>query len=47
MHLNLMGNLPYVSLKTDPLSQMENRLVKRLFDILVLLTFLCTLFPII
>lgn len=47
MHLNLMGDVPYLSLYNEPLSQMENRLVKRLFDILVSLTFLCTLFPII
>ena len=47
MSFNIMGSVPYLSLRPDPLSWPENRLLKRLFDIIVSLVFLCTLFPII
>lgn len=29
----MMGNVPYLSLRQDPLSRMENKLPKRTFDI--------------
>lgn len=47
MHLNMLGNVPYLSLYNEPLSQTENRMIKRMFDFIVSLTFLCTVFPII
>lgn len=47
MHLKVLGDVPYLSLYNEPLSLIENRLIKRTFDFVVSLTFLCTLFPII
>lgn len=47
MYFNMLGNVPYLSLHRNPLSQTENRFLKRTFDIVFSLTFLCTLFPII
>ncbi len=44
---NMLGNVPYLSLRPDPLSQPENKFLKRAFDIVFSLTFLCTFFPII
>lgn len=44
---NMLGSVPYLSLYRDPLSRPENRLLKRMFDIIVSGLFLCTLFPII
>lgn len=45
MSFNIMGNVPYLSLRPDPLSWPENRLLKRTFDIVFSLLFLCLLFP--
>ena len=45
MYYNQLGNVPYLSLFREPLTQVENRIVKRAFDIVVSATFLCTLFP--
>ena len=47
MHLELIGNVPVLDIRQEPLAQPENRLAKRLFDIVFSLLFLCTLFPII
>ena len=47
IYFNLLGDIPYICLRPDPLSRPENRLLKRTFDIVFSLTFLCTLFPII
>lgn len=47
MYFNMMGNVPYLSLHRDPLSRTGNLFIKRTFDIVFSLTFLCTLFPII
>lgn len=47
MYLNMMGNVPYLSFYNDPLEKVENRFMKRCFDICFSLAFLCTLFPII
>lgn len=43
----MMGNVPYLSLNVSPLKNLEKRMVKRLFDVVFSLAFLCTLFPII
>lgn len=45
MHLTLIGSVPVLSLRRDPLSRTENRAMKRLFDIIFSVLFLCTLFP--
>lgn len=45
MHFTMFGKVPCMSLYNEPLSKVENRALKRLFDIIVSLTFLCTLFP--
>lgn len=47
MHLEMMGSVPILYIRREPLAQAENRLLKRLFDIVFSLLFLCTLFPII
>lgn len=47
VYFNMIGNVPYLSLRTDPLSYPENKFLKRAFDIVFSLLFLCTLFPII
>lgn len=47
VYFNMMGNVPYLSLRPDPLSLPENKFLKRAFDIAFSLLFLCTFFPII
>lgn len=47
MYFNMIGNVPYLSLRRDPLSRTGNQILKRTFDIVFSLTFLCTLFPVI
>lgn len=47
VYFNMMGNVPYLSLRPDPLSRPENKFLKRAFDIAFSLLFLCTFFPII
>lgn len=47
VYFNMMGNVPYLSLRQDPLNRTENKFLKRTFDIVFSLLFLCTLFPII
>ena len=44
MHFIMMGSVPCLSLRDEPLSRVENRVVKRIFDIVFSLLFLCTLF---
>lgn len=44
MHFNMLGSVPCLSLHEEPLSRIENRAVKRTFDIVFSLLFLCTLF---
>lgn len=44
---DMLGNVPYLSLYRDPLEKVENRAIKRTFDILFSLAFLCTIFPIV
>ena len=44
MYFNMVGNVPYLSLHKEPLAKVGNQIVKRLFDIVFSLVFLCTLF---
>ena len=44
MHLNMMGDVPYLSLYVSPLTNPGKKLLKRAFDVLFSLAFLCTLF---
>ncbi|WP_321479823.1 undecaprenyl-phosphate glucose phosphotransferase [uncultured Bacteroides sp.] len=45
MVMELMGDVPVLSIREEPLSIYENQIGKRIFDVLFSLTFLCTLFP--
>ena len=45
MQVEMVGNMPVLSLREEPLNQPHNRILKRLFDIVVSLLFLCTIFP--
>lgn len=45
VHFHMFGNVPIFSIREEPLMQIENRLLKRTFDILFSGLFLCTLFP--
>lgn len=47
MVMELMGDVPVLSIRREPLSQIENRLLKRSFDVLFSLAVLCTVFPVI
>lgn len=47
MWFEMMGSVPVLSIHRVPLSKVDKRLMKRLFDFLVSLLFLCTLFPVI
>ncbi len=47
MHFELLGNVPVLAIRYEPLADPFNRFVKRLFDILFSGLFLCTFFPII
>lgn len=47
VYLGMIGQVPYLSLYKNPLSEPENRILKRAFDIVFSLLFLCTLFPIV
>ena len=48
MYFNMIGTVPYLSFFRDPLSSsVQNRVIKRTFDIVFSLIFLCTLFPIV
>lgn len=45
MHMEMIGSVPVLSIHKEPLGKIENRLTKRLFDVVFSLLFLCTLFP--
>lgn len=45
MCFELLGNTPILSIRREPLSQTENVIFKRIFDILFSGLFLCTVFP--
>ncbi len=47
MYFEMLGNVPVLSIRREPLELLENRMMKRGFDIICSLLFLCTLFPII
>lgn len=47
MYLEQIGMVPYLSLRKEPLSQLSNQLLKRTFDLVFSLLFLCTVFPLI
>ena len=47
MYFEMLGNVPVLSIRREPLELLENRIVKRSFDIICSLLFLCTFFPII
>lgn len=44
MCLEMIGNVPILSLRNEPLNQIENKLIKRTFDIIVSLMFLVIFF---
>lgn len=45
MHFEMLGNVPVLSIRREPLKLLENRIVKRTFDIVCSTLFLCTIFP--
>ncbi len=45
MQVEMVGNMPVLSIREEPLNEPFNRIVKRLFDIVFSLLFLCTVFP--
>lgn len=45
MHFEMFGNVPIFTIREEPLMQIENKIIKRVFDILCSGLFLCTLFP--
>ena len=45
MHFEMLGNVPVLSIRREPLELLENRIVKRTFDIVCSTLFLCTVFP--
>lgn len=47
MELNVLGNMPVLSLRNEPLQHPMNRAIKRTFDVVFSFVFLCTLFPVI
>ncbi len=47
MHFEMFGNVPVLTIREEPLSQIENRLLKRTFDLLFSSLFLCSLFPLV
>ena len=45
VYFNMMGNVPYLSLRRDPLQLTQNKILKRTFDLIFSGLFLCTVFP--
>ena len=45
MHFELLGNVPVLSIRCEPLESLENRIVKRVFDVVCSGLFLFTVFP--
>mgnify|MGYP001086210552 FL=1 len=45
MHFEMLGNVLVLSIRREPLELLENRIVKRTFDIVCSTLFLCTIFP--
>lgn len=46
VHLEILGEVPILYVHEEPLLQLENKILKRTFDILFSLCFLCILFPV-
>lgn len=44
---SMVGNMPILNLRYEPLSKVENRLIKRVFDIVLSSLFLVTIFPLV
>ena len=44
---SMVGNMPILNLRYEPLSKMENRLLKRVFDIILSGIFLITIYPLV
>lgn len=42
MYFEMLGNVPVLSIRREPLELLENRMMKRGFDIICSLLFLCT-----
>ena len=42
---SMVGNMPILNLRYEPLSKMENRILKRIFDVVFSSLFLVTVFP--
>lgn len=47
MYFEMIGSVPILSIRKEPLGKIENRLAKRAFDVVFSLLFLVTLFPVI
>lgn len=47
MYFELLGNVPVLSIRREPLELRENRVLKRIFDIISSSVFLCTIFPLV
>lgn len=45
MHFELLGNVPVLSIRREPLESLENRIIKRVFDVVCSGLFLVTVFP--
>ncbi len=45
LQMDLLGGVPVLSIRTEPLQKPVNRIVKRAFDLTASTLFLCTLFP--
>ena len=45
MHFDMLGNVPVLSIRPEPLELLKNRIVKRTFDILCSTLYLYTIFP--
>lgn len=47
MNMELLGDVPILYIREEPLQQLDNRIIKRLFDLFCSTLFLFTLFPLI
>lgn len=45
MHFEMLGNVPVLTIRREPLELFENRVLKRIFDVTCSSLFLCTIFP--
>lgn len=46
MEMELFGEIPVLCIREEPLTRLENRVIKRTMDIIISLFVLCTIFPI-